>query len=77
MVTNVFNGGYDGIVKARIGSRINAGIYYAPIISISPDYVSILSLTISINGTTYTQSTTVGIDQIPTIQTSDIQVVLV
>lgn len=77
MVASVFNGGYEGIVKARIGSRISAGIYYAPIISISPDYVSILSLTISINGTTYTQSTTVGIDQIPTIQTSDIQVVLV
>lgn len=77
MVASVFNGGYEGIVKARIGSRISAGIYYAPIISISPDYISILSLTISINGTTYTQSTTVGIDQIPTIQTSDIQVVLV
>lgn len=77
MVANVFNGGYEGIVKARIGSRISAGIYYAPIISISPDYVSILSLTISINGTTYTQSTIAGIDQIPTIQTSDIQVVLV
>ena len=77
MVASVFNGGYEGIVKARIGSRISAGIYYAPIISISPDYVSILALTISINGTTYTQSTTAGIDQIPTIQTSDIQVVLV
>ncbi|WP_459176987.1 baseplate J/gp47 family protein [Ewingella americana] len=76
MVASVFNGGYEGIAKARIGSRISAGIYYAPIISISPDYVSILSLTISINGTTYTQSTTAGIDQIPTIQTSDIQVVL-
>ena len=77
MIASVFIGEYDGIVKARIGSRISAGVYYAPVISISPDYVSILSLTISIDGTTYSQSTTVGIDQIPTIQTSDIQVVLV
>lgn len=77
MVASVFNGGYEGIVKARIGARISAGIYYAPLISISPDYVSILSLTISTDGTIYTQSVTAGIDQVPTIQTSDIQVVLV
>lgn len=77
MVASVFNGGYDGIVKARIASRISAGVYYAPIISISTDYISILSLTISIDGITYTQSATVGIDQIPTIQASDVQVELV
>jgi hypothetical protein len=29
MVQSVFNGNYDGIVKARIGATINAGKYYA------------------------------------------------
>ncbi|MGC6389639.1 baseplate J/gp47 family protein [Ewingella sp. S1.OA.A_B6] len=77
MIANVFNGGYDGISKARIGARISAGTYYAPLISISPDYVSILSLTISADNITYSQSITAGIDQVPTIQTTDISVVLV
>ncbi|EPZ8126270.1 baseplate J/gp47 family protein [Yersinia enterocolitica] len=77
MVESVFNGGYEGIPKARIGARINAGVYYAPVISISPDYVSISSITISKDGSIFTQSVTPGIDQIPTIQQSDIEVTLV
>ncbi|ATM86674.1 baseplate J/gp47 family protein [Yersinia frederiksenii] len=77
MVESVFNGGYEGITKARIGARINAGVYYAPVISISPDYVSISSIAISKDGSTFTQSVTPGIDQIPTIQQSDIEVTLV
>lgn len=77
MITSVFNGGYDGIAKARIGSTINSGKYYAPVISISPDSVGILSLQVSLNGTTFTPSVTMGIDQIPTIQDSDITVTLV
>ncbi|MFP1767246.1 baseplate J/gp47 family protein [Lonsdalea quercina] len=77
MISNVFNGGYEGISKARIGSRISAGVYYAPIISISSDYISILSLTISTDGVTYKQSITAGVDKIPTIQSEDITVVLV
>ncbi|HHH0240835.1 TPA: baseplate J/gp47 family protein [Yersinia enterocolitica] len=77
MVERVFNGEYEGITKARIGARINSGIYYAPIISISPDYVNISSISISIDGLAFTQSVTPGIDQIPTIQQSDIEVILV
>lgn len=77
MVQSVFNGEYDGIVKARIGSRINSGIYYAPLISISPDYLNISSLLISTDGSTFNSSVTVGIDQVPTIQVDDIQVVMV
>ncbi|HCO3755852.1 TPA: baseplate J/gp47 family protein [Escherichia coli] len=77
MITSVFNGEYDGIAKARIGATINAGKYYAPVISISPDTVGILSLEVSLNGTTYSPSVTMGIDQIPTIQDSDITVTLV
>lgn len=77
MITKVFNGDYEGIDKARIGATINSGKYYAPIISISPDTVGILSLQVSLDGVTYAPSVTMGIDQIPTIQDSDITVTLV
>ncbi|EKS7399422.1 baseplate J/gp47 family protein [Enterobacter roggenkampii] len=77
MITKVFNGDYDGIEKARIGATINSGKYYAPVISISPDTVGILSLQVSLDGITYHPSVTMGIDQIPTIQDSDITVTLV
>ncbi|MDM2751416.1 baseplate J/gp47 family protein [Citrobacter sp. Cs237] len=76
MIANVFNGSYEGIGKARIGSTINAGKYYAPVISISPDTVGILSLEVSLNGTTFGPASTMGIDQVPTIQESDITVTL-
>ncbi|NIG77835.1 hypothetical protein F3J34_30175 [Klebsiella sp. Ap-873] len=77
MVQSVFNGEYNGIGKARIGSRINSGVYYAPIISISPDYLNISNLQISSDGVALHPSVTVGIDQVPTIQLDDIEVVLV
>ncbi|HAP0137915.1 TPA: hypothetical protein IRQ32_001930 [Escherichia coli] len=76
MVVTVFNGGYEGIGKARIGSMINAGKYYAPVISISPDTVSILSLEVSLDGSLYGPAVAMGIDQVPTIQESDITVTL-
>lgn len=76
MIASVFNGGYEGIGKARIGSTINAGKYYAPVISISPDTVGILSLEVSIDGSSYGPAITMGIDQVPTIQESDITVTL-
>ncbi|HAW6840124.1 TPA: hypothetical protein JKF31_000855 [Escherichia coli] len=76
MIVSIFNGGYDGIGKARIGSTINAGKYYAPVISISPDTVGILSLEVSIDGSAYGPAITMGIDQVPTIQESDITVIL-
>lgn len=76
MIIEVFNGEYDGIAKARIGASINSGKYYAPVISISPDTVGILSLEVSLDGTTFSPSVTMGIDQVPTIQASDITVTL-
>ncbi|EGO6591514.1 baseplate J/gp47 family protein [Escherichia coli] len=76
MIVTVFNGGYEGIGKARIGSTINAGKYYAPVISISPDTVGILSLEVSLDGSLYGPAVTMGIDQVPTIQESDIIVTL-
>ncbi|EEZ7155753.1 hypothetical protein FQG50_04775 [Escherichia coli] len=76
IISTVFNGGYEGIGKARIGSTINAGKYYAPVISISPDTVGILSLEVSLDGSLYGPAVTMGIDQVPTIQESDITVTL-
>lgn len=76
MVVTVFNGGYEGIGKARIGSTINTSKYYAPVISISPDTVGILSLEVSLDGSLYGPAVTMGIDQVPTIQESDITVTL-
>ena len=76
MIVTVFNGGYEGIGKARIGSTINAGKYYAPVISISPDTVGILSLEVSLDGSLYGPAVPMGIDQVPTIQESDITVTL-
>lgn len=75
VVSSVFNGTYEGSTKARIGSRISGGTYYAPIIAISPDYMSINSISLSINGVSFVNSITVGIDEIPTIQASDIEVI--
>lgn len=76
MVANVFNGLYDGIDKARIGSLISVGRFYAPIISIQSDTVGVNSVTISLNGTTYGTSVTMGIDQVPVIDESNIEVTL-
>ncbi|WP_096978904.1 baseplate J/gp47 family protein [Escherichia coli] len=77
MILSVFNGGYDGIARARIGGSISAGKYYAPLISISQDTVGILSVTVSLDGETFAPSVTMGIEQIPVLQASDIAVSLV
>ncbi|WP_440863023.1 baseplate J/gp47 family protein [Symbiopectobacterium purcellii] len=77
MVSSVFNGNHEGITKARIGSRISGGTYYAPVISLSPEYMNILSLTLSVDGVNYAQSVTAGIDQVPTIQEADVEVITV
>lgn len=75
VVALVFNGTYEGSTKARIGSRISGGTYYAPIIAISPNYMSINSISLSRDGVSFVNSITVGIDEIPTIQESDIEVI--
>lgn len=75
VVASVFNGTYEGSTKARIGSRISGGTYYAPIIEISPDYMSINSILLSRDGVSFVNSLTVGIDEIPTIQTTDVEVI--
>ena len=76
MVAEVFNGSYDGIDKARIGSLISVGRFYAPIISIQSSTVGVNSVTISLDGTTYGTSVTMGIDQVPVIDEANIEVTL-
>lgn len=73
-IVSAFAGG-DGGTRARIGSTIYASRFYAPILSIVPG-LSILSLLIG--ATTANQSSlTVGINQAPTVNASNITVALV
>lgn len=76
VLQNAVNGLVDGIPKARIGATISSGRYYAPVIAIDPSTVSITSLQVSVDGINFGPSVSMGIDQVPTISASDIQVVL-
>lgn len=76
MVQEVFNGEYDGIDKARIGSTITSGKFYAPIISIQSSTVGVNTVTLSLDGTTFGSSVTMGIDQMPVLDDSNITVTL-
>lgn len=76
MVQEVFNGEYDGIDKARIGSTITSGKFYAPIISIQSSTVGVNTVTISLDGTTFKSSVTMGLDQMPVIDDDNITVTL-
>ncbi|AGQ28765.1 hypothetical protein M495_14285 [Serratia liquefaciens ATCC 27592] len=75
-IINSFNGD-DGGTRARIGSKIFAGRYYSGVQSIDQSNINILGITISKDGTTYTSSVEFGIDQIPTIDATNIDVELV
>lgn len=76
MVVSVMSGDVDGIDKARIGSTISVGRFYAPIISIDSSTVNISSITVSKDNSTFSSSVTMGIDQVPTIETANITVTL-
>lgn len=76
VIQDAFNGLVDGIPKARIGSTISASRYYAPVIAIDSSSVSILSLTVSLDNSTFGASVTMGIDQVPTISASNIVVTI-
>lgn len=71
-----FNGD-DGGTRARIGSRIFAGRYYAGVQEIDSNNVNILDIEISKDGTSYSSSVEFGIDEIPTIDATNIAVELV
>jgi uncharacterized phage protein gp47/JayE len=69
-----FNG-TDGGLRARIGSQIVSGRFYAGIAATSP-FANILSILLGTSTATLT-SVTMGIDQEPTISASDITVAMV
>jgi hypothetical protein len=69
-----FNGG-DGGARARLGSTIFAGRFYAPISAANAN-ITVLSLLIGISAPT-AASITMGVDQLPTISPSNITVSLI
>jgi len=73
-IISAFNG-VDGGPRARIGSMIVAGRFYAGVAATSP-YTAVLSILLGTSSPTLT-NLTVGIDQTPTIAASDISVTLV
>lgn len=70
--------GSDGGQTARIGSTLYASRYYAPVLAVAKPGSSIEILSLYLGIVTATESAiTMGIDQIPTIDESDITVTLV
>lgn len=67
--------GADGGTRARIGAQLVAGRFYSGVAATSP-YVNILSILMGTATATLT-SVTPGIDEVPTIQDSNITVTLV
>lgn len=74
-VTAQFNG-EDGGTRARIGSSVFAGRYYSGVQGIDPDNVDIYGITLSRDGTTFGSSVQFGIDEVPTLDDSNIMVTL-
>ncbi|UCL84487.1 baseplate J/gp47 family protein [Pseudomonas sp. HS-18] len=74
-VLNAFNGA-DGGSRARIGSTIYAGRYYAGVAAVNGN-VNIESITMGFTSTAAAVSLAFGIDQRPTLDASNIQVLLV
>ncbi|WP_447867559.1 baseplate J/gp47 family protein [Rahnella bonaserana] len=74
-VINAFNGD-DGGARARIGSTIYAGRYYAPVFNTNSN-VNIQSITLGVTSPGTSTSATMGIDQRPTLDASNITVTLV
>lgn len=69
--------GSNGALPAGMNSTILAGSYYAPIAAIGPT-VNCVSIQLKIkSGGTLANSLTLGIDQFPTLQPSDVTVTLV
>lgn len=74
-VVNAFNGA-DGGSRARIGSTIYAGRYYAGVAAVNAN-VNIESITMGFDSSAAAVSLAFGIDQRPTLDSSNIQVLLV
>lgn len=75
-IINAFNG-VDGGTRARIGSKIFSGRYYSGVQAIDQSNINILGISLSKDGVSFSSSIEFGIDQIPTIDASNIVVNLV
>lgn len=73
-VISAFSGD-DGGTKASIGDSIYASRYYGPIQDVDTKYLNIISVSVSTDGTTFSSSVELGIDQIPVISTANITVI--
>lgn len=74
VVMKTFNGEDGKNPRARIGSLISVGRYYSSVAGL--DDINVTSITVSLDGVTWHTSVTMGIDQMPTLQDSDIAVVI-
>lgn len=71
---STFNGEDGKNPRARIGSLIGVGRYYSSVTAL--DDINVTSITVSLDGSTWGAGVTMGIDQMPTLQGSDIAVVV-
>lgn len=67
--------GADGSARVRTGGLVLAGKFYAPVSAIGPS-VNVVQILVGVSTPTLT-SYQVGIDQFPTLQASDVSVMLV
>lgn len=74
IVKSVFTGQL-GNNRARIGGRVIAGRYFAPISNLS-EFLNIESVLISKDGVTYSSYIDMGIDEMPTVSDESIEVIL-
>lgn len=74
-ILNAFNG-EDGGTVARIGSRLTSGRYYGGVQAIDQQNVIITSILISNDNTTWVNALEIGVNQMPTLESANIAVVL-
>lgn len=75
-VVAAFNG-TDGSKRARTGSTVLAGKFYAPVSALGPE-VNVIQILLALSPDSPTlTNVTLGIDQFPTLQLSDVAVTLV
>ncbi len=69
--------GSNGAPRARAGALLLASQYYSPIIAISPNSISLISVLVGFSSPAGLSNVTLGIDQEPTITAANISVALV
>ncbi|WP_336792230.1 hypothetical protein [Pantoea anthophila] len=76
-IINALNGNSNLVPKARITSKVFAGGYYSVLNNIDIESVKFLSVTVCLDGINYASSVEYGVDQIPSLDASDISVSLI